>query len=219
MRLGPQRLHHPHLVGRALAAVVEILVEAGELDLVPADADPEPEPPAAQHIERRRLLGDQRRLALRQDQDARGEADALGAAGEKAEQHKRVVIGGRRGADAPPAMIGVRVAAEHVVGRQQIGKAEPLGRLRVIADDRGAGADIADRQRCAKLHVRFPLPDGGNASPDDRISHAPCQRLRLWTPPSAGRLEPIPLVSRGQSHRAKPCALTPRAIAFSLLPT
>src|ERR1700722_6290135 len=77
VRLGPQRLHDPHLIGRALAAGVEILVEAGELALVPAapDAEPEPAVAAAQHVKARRLLGDQRRLALRQDQDARSKAD------------------------------------------------------------------------------------------------------------------------------------------------
>src|SRR6202035_4897305 len=83
VRLGPQRLHDPHLIGRALAAGVEILVEAGKLDLVPADPDAEPEPAvaAAQHVEARRLLGDQRRLALREDQHARGKPDALRTAG------------------------------------------------------------------------------------------------------------------------------------------
>jgi hypothetical protein len=51
MRPGPQGLHHPHLLRRALAAVAEVLVEADELDLVPADADPELEPTTRQLIE------------------------------------------------------------------------------------------------------------------------------------------------------------------------
>src|SRR5216683_1683080 len=67
MRLGPQGLHDSHLLGRALAAVVEILVEADELDLVPADADPEPEPADRQLVERGRLLRHEDRLPLRQD--------------------------------------------------------------------------------------------------------------------------------------------------------
>ena len=148
MRLGPQRLHHPHLIGRAFAAIVERFVEAGELDLVPANPDAEPEAPvaAAQHVEARRLLRNQRRLPLREDQDARGEADFVGAAGEKPEQHERVVIGGRGGADPPSAVIDVRVGAEHMVWGQQVRKAQPLGSLGIIADDRGSGADIADRQ-------------------------------------------------------------------------
>jgi hypothetical protein len=53
---------------RAAAAVAEILVEAGELDRVPTDPDPEPEAPAAQHVQRGGLLGDDHGLALCQDQ-------------------------------------------------------------------------------------------------------------------------------------------------------
>ena len=91
MRLGPQRLHDLHLLLRAAAAIVEILVEPDELDLVPADPDAEPEPAAAQHVEAGRLLGDERRLALRQDQHAGREAELRRAAGEIAEQDERVV--------------------------------------------------------------------------------------------------------------------------------
>jgi len=40
MRLGPQRLNHPHLLRRANAAVVEVLVKADELDLVPTEPIP-----------------------------------------------------------------------------------------------------------------------------------------------------------------------------------
>src|SRR5262249_2348353 len=68
MRLGPQLLHDLHLLLGAAAAIVKVLVEPGELDLVPADADAEPEPAAAQRIETDRLLGDEHSLALRQDQ-------------------------------------------------------------------------------------------------------------------------------------------------------
>src|SRR6266849_2395106 len=92
MRLGPQGLHDPDLLRRAPAAIVEILVEADELDLVPADADPEPAPAARELVERGRLLRHQHRLALRQDKHTHRKADLSGAAGEKAKQYKRVVI-------------------------------------------------------------------------------------------------------------------------------
>ena len=91
MRRRPQRLHDPHLFLRAPAAIVEILVEAGELDRVPADPDAEPEPAAAQNIERGRLFGDENGLALRQDQDAGRKAELARASGKKAEQHERVM--------------------------------------------------------------------------------------------------------------------------------
>ena len=80
MRLGPQRLNHPHLLRRANAAVVEVLVKADELDLVPTDADPEPESAVRQLVERGRLLRHQDGLPLCQDQDTHGKADVLGAA-------------------------------------------------------------------------------------------------------------------------------------------
>ena len=92
MRLGPQPLHHLHLLLGAAAAIVEILVEPGELDLVPADPDAEPEPAAAQHIERSRLLGDENGLALRQDQHAGRKSELVRASGEIPEQHERVVV-------------------------------------------------------------------------------------------------------------------------------
>src|SRR5947208_6521772 len=98
MRLGPQRLHHFDLLFRAAAAIVEILVEPDELDLVPADADAEPEPAAAQRIKAGGLLGDERGLALRQDQDAGREAELRRAAGEIAEQHERIVVEAGAGA-------------------------------------------------------------------------------------------------------------------------
>jgi len=101
VRLGPQRLHNLHLLLRAPAAVVEILVEAGELDLVPADPDAEAEPAAAQHIERGRLLCDENGLALRQDQHAGRKAELARASGEKAEQHERVVKQIGRGVAVP----------------------------------------------------------------------------------------------------------------------
>src|SRR4051812_22575352 len=65
--IGPQRFHHLDLFLGSLAPVVEILVEADELQLVPAHADAEAETAAAEHVETGSLLGDQHRLALREN--------------------------------------------------------------------------------------------------------------------------------------------------------
>ena len=146
LRLGPQRLHEAHLLLGALAAGVEIHAEALELDLVPADADAEAELAAlAQRVEARRLLGDQGGLALRQDDDAGRKAHLLGHAGQEGEQHEGIVIGGRRGADALAAVVDVGIAAQHMVGAEQVGEAQPLGGLRIVAQDGRAGADVTDR--------------------------------------------------------------------------
>ena len=125
---------------------MEVFVQPDELNLVPADADAEAEPSAAQHVEARRLLRHQHRLALRQDQHADGEADALRAAGQEAEQDERIVIRIGGGADAAPAMIRRRIDPEHMVRRDQIRIAETLGCLRVVANDCWSGADIDHRQ-------------------------------------------------------------------------
>src|SRR3954465_2905036 len=65
--IGPQRLHHLDLFLGSLAPVVEILVEADELHLVPAYADAEAETAATEHVETSSLLGNQHRLALREN--------------------------------------------------------------------------------------------------------------------------------------------------------
>ena len=146
VRLGPQRLHEAHLLLGALAAGVEVHAQALELDLVPADADAQAEAALAQRVEAGRLLGHQRRLALRQDQHAGGKADLARDAGQEGEQHEGIVIGRGGGADAAPAIILGRIDAEHVIGRDEIVEAQPLGRLRIVAQDGRAGADVADRQ-------------------------------------------------------------------------
>ena len=156
MRLGPQRLHDLDLLLGAAAAIVKILVEADELDLVPADPDPEPEPAAAQHVETGRLLRDQRRLTLRQDQDAGRKPELARAAGEKTEQDKRIVEQIVVGV-AVPAGPARRVDAEHMVGGLDKIVPDHLGRLRVFAHDVRIAADIAKRQQRAQLHDLLPV--------------------------------------------------------------
>src|SRR6185312_10031507 len=114
MRLGPECLHHTDLLLRSPAAIREVLVECRELDLVPTDTDAKAEPAAGEHIETRRLFGHQHRLALRKDQHARGEADALRAARKKTKQHERIMIGGRARTDtvAPGCC---RIGPEHMI--------------------------------------------------------------------------------------------------------
>ena len=133
---------------------MEILVEPGELDLVPADPDPEPETPAAQHIEAGRLLGDQRGLALRQDQHLGREILDLGDRGEEPEQHKGVVVEvGRAAALLGPARTALGVGPEHVVRERDPLIPDRFRRLHKIADRIGLSADIDDRQGHAELHL------------------------------------------------------------------
>ncbi len=152
--LRPQRLHHLDLLLRPPAAVAEILVQAEELHLVPADADTEPEASAAQHVEACRLLRHQHRLPLRQDQHAGGEAKFAGAACEKPEQHERIVEQVLRGV---AAQIPVRprrgIHAEHVIGCLQEVIAHRLDRLCIVAHHGGIATDVAERNERAEFHV------------------------------------------------------------------
>ena len=68
-RLGPQAPQQLDLLLGPLAPVAEVLAERLVLDRVPADADAQPEPAAAEQVDLGGLFGDQRGLALRQDDD------------------------------------------------------------------------------------------------------------------------------------------------------
>jgi hypothetical protein len=144
MRLGPQRLHDLHLLLGTAAAIVKILVEPGELDLVPADPDPEPESSAAQRVETGRLLRNEDGLPLRQNQHASRKTEFLGAAGEISEQHERVVV--QSGPGATRLRCAGLTGAEDMVGRLDKAVTNCFGRLRIFAHRRRIAANIPQWQ-------------------------------------------------------------------------
>ena len=96
------------------------LVEIREFPPVPADADPGDEPAAAQRIERRELLGEDDRIPLRDDDDARPEPQPRVPCGDPGEREDRVVVG--------PIVGGVTAAVdEDVIGRPHGLPAESFG--------------------------------------------------------------------------------------------
>ena len=105
-----------------------VLAERLVLDRVPADADAEAEPAAGEQVDLGRLLGDERGLALRQDDDPGDELE-LRARGEVAEQHERLVERRVHVVRARPGGWAVRIGAEHVVVGEQVGEPELLHRL------------------------------------------------------------------------------------------
>src|SRR5262245_52155775 len=76
--LRPQGPHHGNLFLRALATIMEILTQSLIFRRVPANANAQAQASAAQHIDFRRLLCDQRRLPLAQNDDCCYQLDALG---------------------------------------------------------------------------------------------------------------------------------------------
>ena len=73
--LAPEPSQHVHLLFHPAPAVTEVLVQGLELDRVPADADAEPRPSPVEDVELGPLLGDERGLALGEDEDRGRELD------------------------------------------------------------------------------------------------------------------------------------------------
>src|SRR4030095_4795780 len=80
--LRPQRAQHGNLLLTPSPTVMEILPQGLVLDGIPADADPQPQPTTAEHVDFGCLLGNQSGLALRQDEDGCHQLQSLGNASE-----------------------------------------------------------------------------------------------------------------------------------------
>jgi hypothetical protein len=154
--VGPQGPHDLDLLFRAAAAVVKILVEPDKLDFVPPDPDAEPEPSARQNVETGSLFGDEHGLTLCQDQHLGREIADIGAAGEKPEQHERVVIEiGRAGSRLRPAGAAGDIGAQHMVGCRDPVIADLLRRLGKFPQGRRLAADIDNRKGYAQSHLHL----------------------------------------------------------------
>ena len=120
IRFGPKRLHDLDLFLGPAAPVMEVFVQPGKFDRVPADPDAKAEPTPGQHIEAGRLFCHQCGLPLRNDQHAGGKRQFRRRGGKKAKQHERVMI--HAVGDARPRVIaglGARSAPQNVVRRFQ----------------------------------------------------------------------------------------------------
>jgi len=143
---GPEPSQHIHLLFHAAPAVTEVLVQGLELDRVPADADAEPRPSPVEDIELGGLLGDERGLALREDEDRGRELDPLGDRREVGEEEERLMEH-----PVPRIELRVRRAArgarpEHMVNRGQVVETEPLQRLDIVPDHGRIGPDLGLRK-------------------------------------------------------------------------
>jgi len=105
-------------------------------DVVPADTDAEAQPPTAQHIDFRRLLGDKAGLALRGGEERKGREGFV----------ERIFFG----VDRLP--IATRGGAEDMIGYLDMVIAEVFGGLRPIADFCRIIANRAGREKSAEFH-------------------------------------------------------------------
>src|SRR6267143_2512018 len=158
-RLGPELPHDGDLLADAAAPRVKVLVQGLVLDMVPADAHAEAQAPAGEDVHRRSLLGHEGSLPLGQDDDAGDELEAPRARAQVTEQNEDLVegalVGVRRA--ATERVEALRLAAQHVVEDEQVVVTGTLGRLGVVADDRGVRADLRLGKYHAEFHVVFVL--------------------------------------------------------------
>ena len=142
--LAPEPLHQRDLRVHALPARVEVLAQRLVLERIPAHSEPEPQPATGEHVDLRSLLGGERGLPLRQDDDAGDELDRPRARGNEPEQHERLV----------KRLRGVVVLADHVVERDDVLEALVLGRRRELPDRARIVADLVLGEDDADLHDR-----------------------------------------------------------------
>ena len=132
-RLGPQRPQDGNLLLAPPPPIVKILIQGFKLHRIPSNAYPQAKAAPADEIDLRRLLGDQGRLALRENEDTRYELK-LRRAGSKIAQHdKRFVkgmlmaIGGTREC----RVLGM-IGPQHMIGHDQVVKPEPFDGLHKV---------------------------------------------------------------------------------------
>lgn len=112
---------------------MKILIQGDVFHLVPTQADSESQATIAQHIERSRLLGDQGRLALGQNDDASDKADLGGDPRHETEQDKGFMKRILECVRAFPTTGSVGVCAQDMVVGQDVSEAQAFGGLSVIA--------------------------------------------------------------------------------------
>ncbi len=196
----PELAQQRYLLLLTLAARVEALPERLVLDVVPANADAEAEAPAGEQVEIGHLPRNEGGLALRQNQDARHELDALRERGQVSEHDERVVEGvllGVRSGEFGLACLVRRT--ENMVVRQEIVEAQRLHacpdaahRLRIAAK-LYLGIDGADFHEClltaagARLVWPFDAEYSGILATDARLpKFNPTLRDGGW------RIKPVP---------------------------
>jgi hypothetical protein len=147
-RSTPQKLH---LALDPLPPVGEVLAQGLVLDGVPSEADTEPEPAAGEKVDFGRLLGDQGRLPLRENDDPGDELQRC-ESGQVAEEHERLVEGRVEVVGARPSLVDGRVGPHHVVVGDDVGVTELFHPGPVGAHGAGVTADLGLGEHDADLH-------------------------------------------------------------------
>ena len=151
--LGPQRPEDGNLLLAAPPPIVKIRIEGFKLHGIPANPDPKAEAAPADEIDLRRLLGDQGRLTLRENEDTGDEFQRRRAGRQIPHHHQGFVEGvlmtvrGTR----QRRMVGM-IGPEHMVGHDQVRKPEAFDRLHKIPHRQWIIRNFALRKGNAYFH-------------------------------------------------------------------
>ena len=154
----PQGLHHLDLFLGTAAAVVELLVKGDVFSRVPANTNAESESTLAQHIQAGSLFGNQRGLALRQDEHPGGETKFRCDAGQITEKNEGImkqIL--RRITVRVPVGARCNIDAKNVIGGLQKIIACGFQALCIVTRGLWIATDIADRRKRTKLHDQTPI--------------------------------------------------------------
>src|SRR5438132_1385653 len=160
--LGPELTQHLDLLFDPVPTPLKFLAQRIVLDVVPANPNTEAQTSPTQHVDLCGLLGDQGRLALRQDENARHQFELPGHRSEKPEEHHRLMKRMLIGVWPRQFRLPVRMCPEHVVVDEQIVIAELLGGLRVLLDGLWIVTEFCLGKHNAVLHMALPprMPAG-----------------------------------------------------------
>jgi hypothetical protein len=114
--------------------VAEVLPQPVILDIVPADPHPEPHAAAAEYVDLRRLLGDERRLPLRENEHPGYQLQSLRDRRHKPEQHEDLVKRVTQAVTIAPVRSVRDVGTQHVVIGKEGLETHAFDRLGKIAD-------------------------------------------------------------------------------------
>src|SRR5260370_33554085 len=150
--LTPEEAHHLDLFFYDPPSRMEIHAQGLIFYRVPAYPYAEAYLAACENVHLRRLLGDERGLPLREDDDSRNQFQACQRC-EVAEEHEWFVEHILLSVTLPaPAVRGI--STQNVVIRDKVTVTQPLRRLRVVTNDQGVCADLGLRKRNSYLHIR-----------------------------------------------------------------
>jgi hypothetical protein len=133
--LCPERAKDGNLFLNPTSAVAIWLVENREFLRELSETDAEPQSPARQHIDLRRLLRDQRRLSLWQHKHTCRQFHTPGHSGEKAEQYERLVKPAMRVQRAKRADVLAAAEPDDVLVCEDVIEAEGFDSFGPTADD------------------------------------------------------------------------------------